>query len=545
MNLLALAVLGPTMVTPGESFILRMDPPRMGSTMKIEMRHLEQVVKKWELTPGIRDIKIQVSVGEGKGYYFYIQEYDRNNQLIARSSKAIDASSDWTKFPRYGYVTRFDQDPKDARKTILKMAQQGVNIIQFYDWMNKHHAPLGSGSQWKDIANHTVRRDTILAMTDECRKLGIKSMAYNLAFGAYEDAFTHESKVQPGWQLFKDPDRKEPWVHALPSGWATPRLRLLDPANVDWQDFLNGQMAKAIRELGFDGWHIDQLGDHGDLFDSNGKPSRLDAKYPSFLNSARKAFPKRPLIFNNVAGYGLTETAKSSMDCIYIEAWDWYAKTYGDLSARIIEARKASDFKKQVVIAGYINSKYQEQFSGKKPGMFNDGAFESTLATILASGGWWLGPGDGGDWLGAEYFPNKNLELSPRSREVLRRYTVFGTAYQNLLRGNPRLVEARGWSDDVATLRFETNQTVVLHVLNFTGIGNKEWRDLDSTARVPSMIANPVVPLGFDQTATEVLSVKPSDIDLTPQSVKLVPTDNGFALPIDPKANWQMFYWRK
>jgi hypothetical protein len=59
------------------------------------------------------------------------------------------------------------------------------------------------------------------------------------------------------------------------------------------------------------------------------------------------------------------------------------------------------------------------------------------------------------------------------------------------------------------------------------------------------MIANPVVPLGFDQTATEVLSVKPSDIDLTPQSVKLVPTDNGFALPIDPKANWQMFYWRK
>lgn len=130
------------MVAPGESFILRMDPPRMGSTLKIEMRHLEQVVKKWELTPGIRDIKIQVPVGDGKGYYFYIQEFDRNNQLIARSSKAIDASSDWTKFPRYGYVTRFDQDPKDARKTILKMAQQGVNIIQFYDWMNKHHAPL-------------------------------------------------------------------------------------------------------------------------------------------------------------------------------------------------------------------------------------------------------------------------------------------------------------------------------------------------------------------------------------------------------------------
>lgn len=545
MNLLALTILGPTMVAPGESFLLRMDPPRIGSTLTIEMRHMNQVVKKWQLEQGTRDIKIQTPVGDGKGYSIYVQEFDRNKQLIARGTKALDVSSDWTKFPRYGYVTNFDQSPKEARKSILKLAQQGVNIIQFYDWMNKHHLPASTDPQWKDIANRTVRRDTVLAMTDECRKLGIKSMAYNLAFGAYDDAFTDGSKVQPEWQLFKDSELKEPWVHPLPKGWATPRLRLMDPGNGAWQDYLNGQMAKAIRELGFDGWHIDQLGDQGELFDATGKPVLLASRFPSLLESARKAFPKRPLIFNNVAGYGLPETGSSSMDCLYIEAWDWYAKTYGDLSQRILDARKASDFKKQVVIAGYINSRYQEQFSGKKPGYFNEGAFESTLATILASGGWWLGPGDGSDWLGAEYFPNKNLELSPRSREVLRRYTLFGTAYQNLLRGNPRFVEARGWNEDVVTLRFETNQTVVLQVLNFTGIGNREWRDLDSTARVPSMIANPVIPLGFNQAALEVLSVKPSDIDLTPQPIKLIPTDKGFDLPIDPKANWQMFYWSK
>jgi hypothetical protein len=69
-------------------------------------------------------------------------------------------------------------------------------------------------------------------------------MAYNLIYGAYEDAVNEG--VQPEWRLFTDSAHQNPDKHDLPSSWASD-IYLMDPSNSSWQNYINNEMRKTLK----------------------------------------------------------------------------------------------------------------------------------------------------------------------------------------------------------------------------------------------------------------------------------------------------------
>ena len=76
----------------------------------------------------------------------------------------IDVSSDWTRFPRYGFVATFDDSKTDAviKEEMAFLNRCHINGIQFYDWHYKHHWPLGGTrggllDNYTDIANRNIK----------------------------------------------------------------------------------------------------------------------------------------------------------------------------------------------------------------------------------------------------------------------------------------------------------------------------------------------------------------------------------------------------
>ena len=67
-------------------------------------------------------------------------------------SIAIDVSSDWTRFPRYGFYPLMELYQTKSFKNIANLARYRINGVQFYDWMYDHHKPL-AGSVSGHFAN--------------------------------------------------------------------------------------------------------------------------------------------------------------------------------------------------------------------------------------------------------------------------------------------------------------------------------------------------------------------------------------------------------
>lgn len=86
---------------------------------------------------------------------------------------AVDVSSDWTRFPRYGFVATFDDSklPEGVIESEMEYLNRcHINGVQFQDWHWKHHWPLGGTREapldvYTDIANRTVHRSVVSAIS--------------------------------------------------------------------------------------------------------------------------------------------------------------------------------------------------------------------------------------------------------------------------------------------------------------------------------------------------------------------------------------------
>lgn len=97
-----------------------------------------------------------------------------------------------------------------------------INGVQFQDWHNKHHWPLGGTREhldevYKDIANREVYTEVVKKYISTQHSLGMKSMFYNLCFGALDDAVSDGVKEE--WYIFKNTGRMDKDSHDLPSSW--------------------------------------------------------------------------------------------------------------------------------------------------------------------------------------------------------------------------------------------------------------------------------------------------------------------------------------
>lgn len=190
-------------------------------------------------------------------------------EIKDKMNTAVDVSSDWSKFPRYGYITNFgEMTQEDIQNNIERLNRYHLNGLQFYDWQYKHHQPLlGTVQQpdkkWKDIANRDVYFDTVLDYINQAHDKNMMAMNYNLLFGSY--LLSEADGVKSEWGLYKDSKHQMQDGHSLPQTWATTRILLENPENKDWQNYIIQKEREAFEALAFDGWHVDQLGNRGRL----------------------------------------------------------------------------------------------------------------------------------------------------------------------------------------------------------------------------------------------------------------------------------------
>lgn len=384
-----------------------------------------------------------------QGYYAGASVSSSAGTLLTRAATAVDVSSSWSKFPRYGFVSDYPRMSETAvRHELLQLKNYHIDGLQFYDWQWKHDVPLAGtvahpASFWHDIAGRTNYRQTILDMIDTGHELGMASYNYNLMYGGWNGYQTDGSGVKPGWGLYQDNGGALQVSVPMPAGWSTDAIDVFNPASAGWRRYLLRQEADVFRAYPFDGWQMDQLGSQGTVFDAAGKQVHLQAVFTSFVNDAIRALHKG-VIFNDVGGFGLQSVAAHSLESVaYVECWPQSGQaTFSDLRSMVDSIRSLSHGRKSAVLAAYLDSTYANAFSAQHPGRFDSAGVLLADAAIFASGGDHMELGDNLQMLNAPYFPNHDLVMDDALKARLLSYYDFLVAYENLLRG--KLVNTNG-----------------------------------------------------------------------------------------------------
>ncbi len=427
------------------------------------------------------------------------------SRALGHAATAVDVSSDWTRFPRYGFLSEYPAQPRSASRALIQqMKDFHLNAIQFYDWQWRHEKPLAGtvaspAASWKDLANRPTYRQTILDFIGSGHDCGMASMNYNLLYGAWSGYSDYG--VDYRWGLWTKTNGTDQYSIPLPQSWQTSQIYFFNPADPGWQKYLIGEEAKVFAAYPYDGWHIDQIGSPPEkVYDYSGNFVDVWKTFKPFLNAAKPALKKK-IIFNNVGGYGLYDTAANTgEDAVYVECWPFAGqKTYNDLKTTADQIVQWSHGK-GIILAAYMDSDYANTFANRPPGTFNAPGILLTDAAIFAAGASHIEMGDGSNLLDNEYYPNRNLVPSAALKSSLRSYYDFQVAYENLLHGTPAPAsEAAALS--VASSADASPNTVwafskttgpyhVLSLINLLGEADNSWADKDAKYPAPTPQAN-------------------------------------------------------
>lgn len=435
---------------------------------------------------------------------------------------AVDVSSDWKRFPRYGFVADFGEKSSAVIAQEMEYLNRcHINGVQFQDWHNKHHWPLGSTKagtileKYKDIANRDVYTATVKGYIEAQHAYGMKSIFYNLCYGVLDDA--ESDGVKRDWFLYKDYLCNTRDSHDLPDSWKSD-IYLVNPGNREWQDYLIARNTDVYDNLGFDGYQIDQLGNRGTLFDANGREIDMTGGYESFIKAMKAAHPDKRLIMNAVSRYGTDKiVASGGVDFLYNEVWSGDEAKFSHLKTIIDENTSYSNGSLNTVFAAYMNYNLAD-----REGKFNNPGVLLADAVMFALGGSHLELGD--HMLCKEYFPNKNLGMDTELKNSIINYYDFLTAYQNVLRDGGKLstsvsvkpgdskMRIQAWppvTGSVCTIARSYDDRDVVHLLNFTQANSTDWRDADGSMPRPRKIASPSCQIAVSREVKSVWMASP------------------------------------
>ena len=467
---------------PGETVELTFssNPP---AGLRVRYRFLGDVIadtilttRKWNWTAPPEDFR---------GYLVEVYRPTGENDEIY-ATIAVDVSSDWTRFPRYGFVATFGSDKTLAKtRTEMKWLNRcHINGVQFQDWHYRHDWPLGGtreGGLWatyKDIANRTVYTSAVKNYIRTQHDRGMKSIFYNLCFGALNG--WEELGIKPEWFIFKDRNHSQKDKHDLPDSWKSD-IYIVYPGNEEWLAYLAERNDEVYSYLDFDGYQIDQLGGRGTVYDYDGNSINLRDGFGPFINYMKNRHPEKHLIMNAVGQWGVSQIAETGkVDFLYSEVWgnqegNSLTSGKGRFSniKNVIDENLSKNATLRSVLAAYMN-----YLTDNKD--FNTAGVVMADAVMFALGGSHLELG-GDHMLCSEYFPSNDMKWHSQIEDWMTRYYDFLTAYENLLRDswtektNVKAtcsdVTINTWepvANQVTMLAREVDGRQVIHLLNFT-----------------------------------------------------------------------------
>lgn len=497
---------------PGEDVLLTVEleaeePAEL--ELRVQVRHIADVVLE-----KAESITLQAGSPQSKIFTLSLPQEDftaysveaylfQDGECVDFEMTAAEVASDWSRFPRYGYLTKYGtQTEEQIQETIQRLNKYHITGLFFYDVLDRHEKPLAGtvdapAEGWKTLSNSYASAETVSKLIDYGHEHNMNSYLYNLIFGAYDDY--EASGVQAEWGLYKDGNHQNQDYHGdFADSWETKRLYLFNPANKDWQDYYLKAIKDVLEVYHYDGLQIDSLGSRGNCYDYYGGSVDLKSTYSSLLNRLSEELGTR-VIFNPVSGYGQTETlADVDYDIIYEEVWPWDGGSYGSLKYEVDSVRSRMRDDKGISIAAYMDYK-------KQSGAFNLAGILLTDATLMAAGASHLELGDTG-MLKNEYYPGDSLRISAMLEAALRNYYSFSVAYENYLR-DPDFGEiiARTYINDKACAQNSMAGKIwsftrqngdgerVIHFINLIGVEEDSWVDNYGKQKSPEKQVDPVV----------------------------------------------------
>jgi len=461
-----------------------------------------------------------------QGYLVIVRLSGADGRTLAERQTAIDISSDWQRFPRYGYLAHYNvSEGTEPQSWIGKLNRFHINGLEFYDFQYRHDQPLAGtvthpAASWKDIAGRTVNGTMVKDLIDQAHRYNMMAMAYNATYSSYDDAFTRPQDPLPlKWAIWDTPDGPRTAASAKslelhPSGgWSTNRLFYMNLNDPGWQQYLFAQMHDLFQVYPFDGWHVDTFGDKGG-FAFDGSPVDYIAGFRSFIDQASATLHKR-IVFNAVGTLGQERIARSAADFVYSELWE-DQETFASILVTAEQVHFANP-QDGFVIAAYV---HKEPEAGPVPTakQFNMPSVLLADAAIFSSGASHIELGDGDRMLSREYFPDDTrLSVSPALREALRHYYDYLTAYENYLRDDvdvaPCGVEVKildqttnplAVPNTIWTVVRRKDNTTVLHLINLLGSNDPHWRDVMMTRPEPPSLQNLRVQVSSPETIRSV-----------------------------------------
>lgn len=481
---------------------------------------------------------------------------------------AVDVSSDWTRFPRYGFVAEFD----DYNKTIDKYAnieaemkylnRLHINGVQFQDWQWKHHRPVkfenGKFVEWyQDISNRWIGTEYVKKYIDVQHRYGMKSIFYNLCFGALKEY--EKDDVSSDWGLYKKDGNGNLYqdFHDLPSDWQSD-IYLMNPGNPNWQNYLEDRYNEVYANYDFDGYQIDQLGGRGDVFEKNGTKIDLEYNYGLFLKAMKGHRKDKRLVMNSVQSYGAHHICNArladgtpTVDFCYNELWKSQA-SFSDLFQVIQDNDRESEHDLQTVFAAYINyNKADHAWNYADQNVNTPGAL-LTDAVMFAIGGSHIEMGD--HMLTREYFPAKPLAMTDELKKKLVHYYDFQTAYQNILRGidskaafTPTISSSthaiNAWPPQgrkITAFAKKVDNMIAVHLLNFLNTDDLSWRDLEGTRPAPVTQTNVQITYTTSRHITNVWTATPDKNGGVPMKLPFTQDGNNVSVTVPSLEYWTM-----
>ena len=530
---------------PGETvrFLLK-DMPK--ATAKVRYSHLGTVLKEENLSSA--EWTWSAPSDDYKGYMVDVYEtVDGKEKIYANI--AVDVSSDWAKFPRYGFLSDYGKiSNNQIDMNIETLNRYHINGVQFYDWMYDHQRPLAGSAEnpaasWPDLIGRTNYLSTVQGYIGAAQNKGMKTMFYNLAFGALKNAAADGVKEE--WYLYKDKNHNEKDNHHLDPPFRS-SIYLTNPANTEWQTYLSARNKDIYTVLNFDGYHIDQLGNRGTLYNYDGNEVKLNETYKPFIDAMKQADANKRLVMNAVSGYAQDNIAKAKVDFLYTEVWS-ESKTFEALSQVILDNNKYSNNTLSTVLAAYMN--YDKS---NNVGYVNMPGVLLANAVIFSFGGAHLELGE--HYLTNEYFPNSNLQMKTALRKALVNAYDFLVAYQNLLRdggsfssytvqSTDNKLNINNWPADkgqVAVVGKKVENKDVIHLINFSNANSMEWRDNNGNQTEPTLVQEAAIKIIASNSAKQVWFASPDINGGVAQKINFTQTGSEIALTLPSLKYWDM-----
>lgn len=310
---------------------------------------------------------------------------------------------------RYGFVSGFAPG-RDLRGLADNARRLHLNAIQFYDWMYRHADLLPPGEEFEDALGRKISLAVVRDLVQAVRAVGSLPLGYAAVYAVGAEH----------WEEWKDAGL----FHAEGSPWMLADfLWNVDPSDERWLRHFTGDLRRAVDEVGFAGFHLDQFGAPKRASRADGQVVDLAEAFTTMIERVRAALPDARLVFNNVNDFPVWATAGAPQDAVYIEVWSPHDEL-GHLAGLVAKARALAPGK-PVSLAAYLSIFARDDDSALQ-------AMRLELATVFSHGATCLLHGEEDAILIDPYYV-RHERMDARARDVATAYYDFAVRYGDLL----------------------------------------------------------------------------------------------------------------